>query len=115
MSAQEPVGERVLILAPIGRDGSLIEDVLQGAGIRVEVCAGIAEMAQKVQDGAGLAVLTEEALYGEAVDEMLRALAGQPAWSDMPLLLLTGAGDTIAADSARLMDEFGDTANITVL
>jgi signal transduction histidine kinase/ActR/RegA family two-component response regulator len=115
MTAPERIGERVLILAPIGRDGRLIRATLMRAGILAEICTDIDELASKVTEGAGIGLLTEEALHGDAVKGLLHGLAEQPAWSDIPLLLLTGAGDTIAADSARLMDEFADSANITVL
>jgi PAS domain S-box len=46
-------------------------------------------------DGSGLALLTGEALTAEAMQCLIAALAKQPAWSDIPLVVLTiGGGDT---------------------
>jgi signal transduction histidine kinase/ActR/RegA family two-component response regulator len=115
MFVPERIGERVLILAPLGRDGRLIRDMLARAGIDAEICADIEDLARKAREGAGVGVLTEEALHDGGAGGLLRELAGQPAWSDLPLLLLTASGDRLGADSARIMDEFGESANITIL
>ena len=44
-----------------------------------------------MQEGAGAVVITEEALRADAVAELGELFAGQLAWSDLPLLIFSGA------------------------
>ena len=93
MSALDSNGAdgRVLLLAPTGRDAPLIEKVLGEAGVAIEACAGIEEFCRKLSDGAGAAFITEEALLAPfAMQSLVDTLRQQPAWSDFPLVVLTG-------------------------
>ncbi|HET7440555.1 MAG TPA: sensor histidine kinase [Terriglobales bacterium] len=83
---------QVLVFAPFGKDSALIAGMLQRAGLRVDVMSNPKQLAQAVSQGAGAAVLTEEALNPEAVNELSSVLRAQPAWSDFPLLVLTDGG-----------------------
>jgi signal transduction histidine kinase/FixJ family two-component response regulator len=105
--------ERILILAPLGRDAELAERLLSEAGMRPRVCASIAELTEAFAVGAGALLLTQEALTDAAVDELRAVLAQQPAWSDMPLVVLVagGAGPMHGA-LAALTD---GAANVTLL
>src|SRR5215213_9046885 len=88
---------RVLLLTPTGRDADLTGRYLSAAGITVEVCAGMGELCEKFREGAGAALVAEEALSPEDRRRLLDSLGGQPPWSDFPLVVLTGgetAGDT---------------------
>ena len=82
--------ERVLLLTPTGRDADLTGRYLKGAGISVEVCAGMEELCEKCREGGGAALIAEEALTAENRRRLLDTLGGQPAWSDFPLVVLTG-------------------------
>src|SRR5947207_490394 len=86
--------ERVLVVAPVGRDAAVIAQMLARAGVVAEGCADLAVVARRVEAaGAGAAVLTEESLTQAALPALLDALGRQPAWSDLPLLVLASAGD----------------------
>jgi signal transduction histidine kinase/CheY-like chemotaxis protein len=105
---------RVLLLTPTGRDADLTGRYLSGAGVGVEVCAGMGELCEKWLEGAGAALIAEEALSPENTRLLLDSLARQPAWSDFPLVVLTGGGETAPGDTGALKS-LGDAANITLV
>src|SRR5918997_2043868 len=81
---------RVLLLTPTGRDADLTGRFLSAAGIPVDVCAGMEELCEKCRAGAGAALIADEALTPENRLCLLDTLDRQPAWSDFPLVVLTG-------------------------
>ncbi|WP_437331444.1 ATP-binding protein [Sorangium sp. So ce394] len=107
-------GERVLVLAPVGRDTPLLCQVLGRTGIEAAPCGHVDELARGLLDGAGAALLTEEALSAAAVSALLAALAAQPSWSDLPVLLLAGA-EPLALRSAQAVAALRSAGNLTVL
>ncbi|XYH92819.1 ATP-binding protein [Sorangium sp. So ce1128] len=86
-----PCDERVLVLAPVGRDTPLLCQVLDRACLEPMACRHMEQLAAAVREGAGAVLLTEEALAPAAVPELLAALSAQPSWSDLPLVLLADA------------------------
>ena len=107
--------QRVLVLAPTGRDASLAADVLGQAGLSCTRCQSTAALADRIVEGAGLAMLAEEALLGDSLQPLLAVLAEQPSWSDFPLLFLTTTGSEPTDASTRLLALLGAEANITIL
>jgi signal transduction histidine kinase/CheY-like chemotaxis protein len=106
--------ERILILAPTGRDAALTARYIGGSGLASEVCASVEELCAKMSAGAGLAFITGEALTAEAVRCLVAALAAQPAWSDFPLVVLTsGGGETPA--NAEVLAALGEAGNVTLV
>lgn len=91
--------QRILLLAPTGKDARLSQAFLAEAGLACTICSGIAAMCAGLEEGAGSLVVTEETLTGEGMRQLQAALARQPAWSDMPVIVLTsrGANSTISA------------------
>jgi len=47
-----------------------------------------------VSGGAGAAIVAEEALDEESIELLGQSVAAQPAWSDFPIIVLTGGGAT---------------------
>ncbi len=105
---------RVLLLTPTGRDADLTGRYLSGVGIAVEVCAGMEEFCEKCAEGAGAALIAEEALSRENTRRLLDALDKQPAWSDFPLVVLTSGGETTPIESEALKS-LGDALNVTLV
>jgi signal transduction histidine kinase/ActR/RegA family two-component response regulator len=106
--------ERVLLLAPTGRDAHMIGKVLGEAGVATEACEDINEFCRKMSEGAGAAFITEEALTTTAVRCLVEALAEQPPWSDFPLVLLTSGGEH-APTSLRVLKTLGEAGNVTLI
>jgi signal transduction histidine kinase/CheY-like chemotaxis protein len=112
-SSQPAIHERILILAPTGRDADLTAKALDQAGIASVVCASIEDLCLKLAEGAGAAMVTDEAMSAEAMDCLREALEREPAWSDIPLLIFTS---TPAAEvTAHSFDPIGTRGNITLI
>jgi signal transduction histidine kinase len=104
--------ERLLVLAPTGRDAMVTRQVLSRAGIVVEVCANMADLCARLTEGAGAALLAEEALTAAAMRTLGRALASQPPWSDLPILVSTATGEMTDARARAISALSG---NVTIL
>ena len=112
--AHEKRDGRVLLLTPTGRDADLTGRYLTGAGIPVEVCADVEELCDKCREGAGAALIAEEALTAENRRRLLDALGEQPTWSDFPLVVLTAGGERASGDAGAVRS-LGDAANVTLV
>jgi signal transduction histidine kinase len=106
--------ERILILAPRGRDASLISGTLAEDGISAVICADAACLVRLLEEGAAAAIVAEEALTQEGVKNIARFLAAQPPWSDMPFVVLTSSGRANTA-TVRKAQELAVLGNITYL
>ncbi|RYF28030.1 MAG: response regulator [Comamonadaceae bacterium] len=95
---------RILILAPRGRDAQVIATVLQADHIGCTVCRDAASLLAELAQGAAAAIVTEEVLPGELADALGDYLARQPAWSDFPFVVLAmrQSGRRSAPDVASL-------------
>jgi DNA-binding NtrC family response regulator len=93
--------ERVLIVAPVGRDASVMTDLLAQRGFEARTCATPAECCEQMNSSPGALLLTEEALELPGAPDLLQALTAQPAWSEVPLIILTSGGQS---QRARLLD-----------
>ena len=103
------VESRILVLAPRGRDAAVIGQVLTLCGISCENAADIPGLAEAIDGGAGGVVLTEEALLEGDADLLLAWLDRQPAWSDMPFVLLsTKRAGKRTEQSATLVERLGN-------
>src|SRR5436190_878599 len=87
-----PRDQRILILAPTGRDAELTARFLADTSLVAHVCITIDEVCEQMEQGAGVVLLTEESLRTRSVAFLARALMSQPKWSDIPIILLTSGG-----------------------
>ena len=101
--------ERVLILTPRGRDAAVIEGVLDRSGIHATICANVAEWLTGLREGAGTALVTEEALAdGDTADVFVWLDAQQP-WSDFPFIVLaTRQAGRRTQSAAELLRRLGN-------
>jgi signal transduction histidine kinase/CheY-like chemotaxis protein len=116
MTSPEPDkrDERVLILAPTGRDASLTGKYLSEIEIPAEACDGMEELCREFMAGAGAALISEEALSPEAVQCLVKTLDQQPSWSDFPLIVLTG-GEAHASANIKALKALGEAGNMTLV
>jgi signal transduction histidine kinase/CheY-like chemotaxis protein len=113
MPIDERLDFRVLVLAPIGRDGTLTAQLLTQAGVACHVCASAAEVSGEIRRGAGAVLLTEEALADPKIDDLADTLHAQPAWADISLLLF--AGDDRSQAAMRTLHTLEVLRNVTLL
>ncbi|MHC2019713.1 ATP-binding protein [Methylobacterium sp. CM6247] len=83
------MGERVLVLAPTGRDGPATVDVLHRAGHEASACADVGALLDAFDGGVGTVLVAEEGFLGHDVKSLVEWVQGQPPWSDLPFLMLT--------------------------
>ena len=104
--------DRVLIIAPVGRDAQGMAELLVGHGFEAQICGSLAECAAHIQSGAGALILTEEALELGSLSQLFEALAAQPSWSELPLIILTTGGESRLA---RLLELAAEAAGSVTL
>jgi hypothetical protein len=90
---------RVLILAPVGRDAALTRSFLNRAGVESLGCSNLDDLQRNLFEGAGAAVITEEALIGQDTSGLVEWVAQQPSWSDFPFIVLLEPGASAEAVS----------------
>jgi signal transduction histidine kinase len=81
----------VLVVAPTGRDATLIADLLTKQGIACSVCS-TSEAALERVAGSGAMVVAEEVFTPSNIAAWGQKIATQSSWSDYPLIVLTVAG-----------------------
>jgi two-component sensor histidine kinase len=104
--------ERVLVLAPLGRDAEVGGRLLHEAGWATLVCANVATLCEELGKGAAFAVVSEEALATGGLSQLVNWIRSQPAWSDFPFLILTRHGDSSDRNTfaQRLQDTLGNVS-----
>src|SRR5215212_2514950 len=99
--------QRILLLAPTGKDARLSQAFLAEAGLDCTVCSSITAMCAALEEGAGSLVITEETLTDAGMRQLQAALARQPAWSDLPIVVLTN-GAASSNISAYALETLGN-------
>ena len=108
------LSERALILAPHGRDAAVARGMLAEAAMPSDVVSDVLELVTQLEAGAGLVVVTEEAISATDLHSLSDWLDRQPEWSDLPFILLTRGGGGLERnpDAARYLELLG---NVTFL
>ncbi len=102
---------RVLILAPRGRDAAVIADTL--GDVSIHVCRDVPDLERRVTEGAGAVMITEEALVGQSITGLTHWLDEQPPWSDLPVIVL--AAQRIAPRPQSAQKALADLGNVIIL
>ena len=105
--------ERILIVAPTGRDAQLAAESLRRQGLCSLVCEDLVQMCDEFRRGAGALLIAEEAMFPRELPSFIDCLSLQPPWSDVPILLLTRGRDL--QENSRLMQSLSPAGNITVM
>src|SRR3954468_7824782 len=104
--------ERVLLIAPVGRDAQGMAELLGRHGFETQICGSLAGCAAHIQSGAGALILTEEALELASLSHLFETLAAQPSWSELPFIILTTGGESRLA---RLLELTAQAAGSVTL
>jgi signal transduction histidine kinase len=110
VSQPGPLSERALILAPQGRDAQIAEKILREAGYPSFICDALPTVCEEIAKGAGLALITDDAIRNADLRPMIAYLKAQPPWSDFPIVLLTrqGGGPERNPAALRIADLLGN-------
>jgi len=105
--------ERILIFAPRGRDAEVMSSVLTHAGFLCRTVDSFERFVADIAEGAGAAIVAQEALQA-ADSAVLRAwLERQEHWSDFPFVVLLSQSSGLAADGAH--ERLGELGNVVLL
>jgi len=97
--------QHVLIVAPVGQDAPVMSALLKEHGYETAVCASTLDACRRLAEGAGMLLMTEEALERAHVHDLLACLKEQPAWSELPLVVLTSGGESRYAKLLTLLHQ----------
>ncbi|MCS0580589.1 ATP-binding protein [Massilia pinisoli] len=105
--------QRVLIVAPHGRDADVIAGVVARDGVDCEVVAHADALVDAVGHGAAAAIVAEEALSPPALARLSEWLGKQESWSDFPFVVLLAK--RFGTAPAQLKATLGVLGNVILL
>jgi signal transduction histidine kinase len=108
--AGKALADFVAVHAPTGRDATLAVGVLGRWGIKALECPDAGALREAITTGVAVLLLAEEALTQPARESLLRTLATQPSWSDVPIIVMTAEGELsrAIADGIEAVAERGN-------
>ncbi|WP_201188614.1 response regulator [Pseudomonas fluorescens] len=112
MNVLEATSERAIILAPLGRDSQIALMMLNEAGYDGVIARDLADLCAELENGAGLLLIASEALLGSDIEPLFGLIEQQPAWSDLPIVLMTHHGGPEQNPASRMGPQLG---NVTFL
>ncbi|WP_283190637.1 response regulator [Pseudomonas sp. PMCC200344] len=112
MIAREAMSERAIILAPLGRDSQIALMMLNEAGYDGVITRDLVALCSELVQGAGLLLISSEALLGGNLEPLFSLIEQQPAWSDLPIVLMTHHGGPEQNPASRYGPQLG---NVTFL
>lgn len=104
----------VLVLAPLGSDATAARNVLRPANLFAAICSDLIDLAGRLRDSTDAFLIAAESLIPEQLLVLLDALAQQPTWSDIPIIILTSSSESDGM-TQRMDEIFGPSANVTLL
>ena len=109
---EEAVG--VALVMPSGADAAVTQRILGKAGFVTHPYGDIASACAVFGTKLETLIITEEALTADARAVLVDCLARQPAWSDVPVIVLAGRRGPSDVLSPQL-EELTTSANVTIL
>lgn len=106
--------DRVLVVAPTGRDSVMVTNVLVQSDIKAEACDGIEDICRRWTDGAGAVFIAEEALTASSLSLLIDVISRQPPWSDLPVIVMTGGGKATRF-TTRIAEALQEKTHVTLL
>ncbi len=102
--------ERVLIVAPQGRDAELTYRILAASAIVGHVCADLRQLCDAIGEGAACAIVAEESLRVPSATRLIALLADQPPWSDFPLVVVSTRSERYSSSDSEPLRALGNVA-----
>jgi signal transduction histidine kinase/CheY-like chemotaxis protein len=105
--------ETVLVLTPHGRDAAVAADLLKRHGIPTFICEHLNALSTAIEQGAGAALVAEEALASADLDLLTARLEQQQPWSDFPFVVLANGHKGVR--STRAFETLDRLRNVVLL
>jgi PAS domain S-box-containing protein len=105
--------ERILILAPHGRDADVITQPLKKEALNCTVCPDYPSLLHELRSGAAAALITEEALAHADFTHLHRWVDNQESWSDFPFVILSAKQH--GKNRNRVLDVLDQLVNMILL
>jgi len=83
---------RALLLAPRGRDAVIAERIVRQVDVATEICRDLPQLVAALRDNVAFVLLTEDAIPYADIRPLVQWIEQQPAWSDLPFVLVTDGG-----------------------
>ena len=109
LATDDAGGLRILLLLPTQRDGELAAQVLRAEGMAAEPCVDDAALRDALRRPAGAVIVAEEWIVHGARDVLAEVVAAQPAWSDLPVVVVARTHSD-STQLARLLDDLGNAS-----
>jgi signal transduction histidine kinase len=106
---------KVRICAPTGRDGPLLTRCLEQDGVDSVSYHDLETLARALDETTPAIIVAEEGLLPRGVEQLFEHLKGQPAWSDLTIILLTAESEENIRLSSGLVQVLGVHGNVTML
>src|SRR5689334_11769484 len=103
--------QRILVHAPTSKDSELTCRLLHEKGMTCAPCESIEALLKEMERGVGVVILAEEAFVRDNIRPVVDYLDRQPAWSDLPIVLITRQG----SDSPAVTEAASLLGNVTLL
>ncbi|WP_225984780.1 hybrid sensor histidine kinase/response regulator [Noviherbaspirillum aerium] len=103
--------QRILILAPTGKDARLVSQVFDRAGLTCFVCSPAVDILAELDKGAGALFIVDEALTVDFLKSFTQFLNQQQTWSDLPVIVLSKRG----LDAQGMRKIYQELGNVTIL
>lgn len=105
---------QLIVVAPTGRDGPLICDLLARAGMEAVRLPDCESACRETKNGVGALLVADEVLDPAGMAILTALLSHQPPWSDLPIIVLTQGGDATLLSEARrkLREQLGNVVPV---
>lgn len=99
-----------LILAPNGRDAAVASGLVQQADVDPRICTDLPGLVAALSENVAFVLLTEEAIRNADLRPLAQWIGDQPAWSDLPFILVTdhGGGPERNPAASRWLEALGN-------
>lgn len=110
--AERPL--RALVLAPRGRDAAVACSLIAQTDVSCAVFSTLGALVEALDDDVAFFLVTEEAIRATDLKPLALWFAAQPAWSDLPVLLVTnhGGGPERNPIASRWLETLGNVSFI---
>ena len=110
---RDPETRALVVFAPLAGDAAALREVAAREALAVRECADASSFYAALDEQALAVVVTEEGLACCTLQALSARLRSQPAWSDLPLLVLANA-DSRDIDDGRFQ-RLQDVGNVILL